>query len=215
MTPARDDLPRPFFARQYARLSPGLEAAGMAGLRTELLAPLTGEVVEVGAGNGLNFAHYPPAVRRVVAVEPEPRLRALATTAAARAGTPVTVLAGRAELLPLPDDSVDGAVLCLTLCSVAGRRRALAELVRVLRPGGTLRFLEHTLASTPGRRHLQRLADATLWPLLAGGCRTATDPVADLEAAGLAVQQVRSFPFPATGPWLPATPHVLGSAVAS
>ena len=69
---ASEDLPRPLFSRFYAKISPGMEAEGMADLRRELLAPLFGEVIEVGAGNGLNFAHYPPAVTRVVAVEPEP-----------------------------------------------------------------------------------------------------------------------------------------------
>ena len=87
----RDDLPRPLFSRFYAKVSPRMEAEGMADLRRELLAPLTGEAVEVGAGNGLNFAHYPPAVTRVIAFEPEPRLRGLATEAGRHATAPVTV----------------------------------------------------------------------------------------------------------------------------
>ena len=82
---ASEDLPRPLFSRFYAKISPGMEAEGMADLRRELLPPLFGEVIEVGAGNGLNFAHYPPAVTRVVAVEPEPRLRGLATKTARKA----------------------------------------------------------------------------------------------------------------------------------
>lgn len=210
------DLPRPLFSRCYARVSPGMEAQGLADLRRELLEPLTGQVIEVGAGNGLNFVHYPPAVSQVVAVEPEPSLRALAVTAAERARVPVTVLAGTAERLPLPEHSVDAAVLCLVLCSLPDRPRALAQVRRVLRPGGTVRFLEHTLADTPGRVRVrvQRLADATLWPLLAGGCHTATDPAGDIVAAGFTVTTIRRLPFPATGPWLPATPHVLGSATA-
>jgi SAM-dependent methyltransferase len=112
------DLPRPLFSRFYAKISPGMEAEGMADLRRELLAPLTGEVVEVGAGNGLNFAHYPAGVNRVVAIEPEPRLRALAAMAAEVAHPSVTVPPGRAQHLPLPDHTVDGAVLCLVLCSI-------------------------------------------------------------------------------------------------
>jgi hypothetical protein len=83
-----EDLPRPLFSRFYAKVSPGMEAEGMADLRRELLAPMTGEVVEVGAGNGLNFAHYPPTVTELLAVEPEPYLRALAETAAQQLPSP-------------------------------------------------------------------------------------------------------------------------------
>ena len=184
----------------------------MADLRRELLAPMTGEVVEVGVGNGLNFAHYPPAVTRVIAVEPEPRLRELAAEAARQATVSVTVASGTAEQLPLPDHSVDGAVLCLVLCSITERAAALAELRRVLHPGGMLRFLEHTIADTPGLARVQRIADATIWPLLTGGCHTPTDPVGDIAAAGLVLAEVRRLRFPNTGPVLPASPHVLGGA---
>jgi ubiquinone/menaquinone biosynthesis C-methylase UbiE len=206
------DLPRPIFSRFYARISPGMEAEGMADLRRELLADLTGEVVEVGAGNGLNFIHYPPGVTRVVAVEPEPRLRSLAVDEVGRSNISITVISGRAEQLPLPDRSMDGAVLCLVLCAIARRRAALNELLRVLRPGGRLCFLEHTLAGSPGLRCVQTLADVTLWPLLAGGCHTATDPAGDIAAAGFQIAHLRRLRFPKTGPWIPASPHVLGTA---
>ena len=153
------DLPRPLFSRFYAWVSPQMEDQGMAELRDELLAPLSGTVVEVGAGNGINSAHYPWAVTHVVAVEPEPRLRALAEKAALQAPVPVTVTAGTADRLPLPDHSIDNSVLCLVLCSITDRSAALKELRRVLRPDGQLRFLEHTFADTPGLRHVQRIAD--------------------------------------------------------
>jgi ubiquinone/menaquinone biosynthesis C-methylase UbiE len=206
------DRPRPVFSRVYARASRRMDAEGLAALRTELLAPLSGSVVEVGAGNGRNFARYPTAVDRVTAVEPEPRLRELAVRAAATAPVPVTVVPGRAEALPLPDASCDAAVLCLVLCSLPDRAAALAELLRVLRPGGTLAFLEHGLGDTRGLRTVQRLADATLWPLLAGGCHRATVPVGDIAAAGFLVATVRRLRFPDTAVTLPATPHVLGLA---
>lgn len=208
------DLPRPWFARFYARMSPRMETEGMAELRRELLADLAGRVVEVGSGNGLNFTHYPGAVTGVVAVEPEPRLRALALDAAAVAPVPVEVTPGIATRLPLPDGSVDAAVLCLVMCSFADRPRALAELRRVLRPGGTLRFLEHTRAATPGLRLAQRVADATVWPLLAGGCHTGTDPAALITDAGFTISAIRRLNFPERGPTTPASPHVLGTAIA-
>jgi len=200
------------FSRFYARISPRLEDEGMADLRRELLDELTGEVVEVGAGNGLNFAHYPNTVTDVQAIEPEPYLRGLATRAADSAAVPVTVLAGTADRLPLPDDSVDAAVLCLVMCSLDDRSAALAELRRVLRPRGTLRFLEHTIAETPGLRMAQRVADATVWPLLAGGCHTATDPAGAITAAGFEITSIRKLRFPENRFTQPSSPHVLGSA---
>jgi ubiquinone/menaquinone biosynthesis C-methylase UbiE len=189
-----------------------MEAEGMADLRKELLADLRGAVVEVGCGNGLNFGYYPRAVTGVVGVEPEPRLRALAEQAAAASSVPVRVTPGTAGALPLDDDSVDAAVLCLVMCSFDDRPGALAELRRVLRPGGTLHFLEHTIAETRGLRMVQRLADATLWPLLAGGCHTSTDPLALIESAGFTVTGVRRLRFPDQRLTLPAPPHVLGAA---
>ncbi len=200
------------FSRCYARISEGMDAEGLGALRAELLAPLVGRVVEVGCGNGRNSAHYPAPVTEVTAVEPEPHLRELATRAAAAAPVPVTVVPGIAEALPLPDGEFDAAVLCLVLCSLPDRTTALAEITRVLRPGGTLVFLEHGLAPTRRLRAVQRLADATVWPLLAGGCHTAIDPVGLVERAGFRVTASRRLRFPESRVWLPATPHVLGSA---
>lgn len=210
---AAEYRPRPIFSRCYAAISTRMDAEGMAELRRELLAGLRGVVVEVGAGNGRNFAHYPDAVSTVVAVEPEPHLRELARRAATAAPVPVDVRAGRAERLPLPGDSADAAVLSLVMCSLPDRAAALAEVARVLRPGGVLRFLEHTIAETGGLRLVQRIADATVWPLLAGGCHTTTDPVGAIEAAGFEVTELRRLRFPDTRISQPATPHVLGTAV--
>jgi ubiquinone/menaquinone biosynthesis C-methylase UbiE len=124
----------------------------------------------------------------------------------------VTVVPGTAEALPLPDAAFDAAVLCLVLCSLPDHASALAELRRVLRADGTLVFLEHGLAPTRRLRAVQRMADATVWPLLAGGCHTAVDPVGLVEQAGFEVTALRRLRFPDTRVSLPATPHVLGSA---
>jgi SAM-dependent methyltransferase len=113
----------------------------------------------VGAGNGLNFAHYPPTVTEVVAIEPEPTLRAIAQQAAAGAPVPVTVRAGTADALALADGEMDAAVASLVLCSVPDQARALAELHRVLRPGAELRFYEHVIARCQPMRTILRLAD--------------------------------------------------------
>src|SRR5689334_11879301 len=116
---ARDPVSHPLFARCYARLSVAVETrAGMAGIRERLLAGLTGRVIEIGAGNGLNFAHCPGTVSEVVAIEPERLLRQKAVAAALRAEVPVDVVPGCAEALPVKSEVFDAAVLSLVLCSV-------------------------------------------------------------------------------------------------
>jgi ubiquinone/menaquinone biosynthesis C-methylase UbiE len=114
--------------------------------RRRLLEGLRGTVVEIGAGHGLNFPLYPPEVSEVVAIEPEPTLRSKAETAAESLTVPIRVLAGIADELPLPDSSADAAVVSLVLCSVPAQEHALAEIRRVLRPEGELRFYEHVIS---------------------------------------------------------------------
>ena len=212
MNTSRMDRPRPWFARMYERVSQGMEAEGMGLLRDELLSGIIGDVVEVGAGNGMNFSHYPASTTGVTAMEPEPHLRSLAEQAATKTDLPVTVRAGRAEALPLGSGSVDVGVVSLMLCALDDQRQALKELFRVIRPGGELRFLEHVAATGTGLRIVQRLADATLWPALTGGCRTARDPVAAIVATGFRIEGSRRLRFPESLMPVPAAPHVLGTA---
>nr|WP_206325082.1 MULTISPECIES: methyltransferase domain-containing protein [unclassified Streptomyces] len=190
-----------------------MEKAGITEHRRRLLAGLTGEVLEIGAGNGLNLPHYPPEVTRLVAVEPEPNLRALAQGRAAGASLPVEMSAARAERLPFPDASFDSAVACLTLCSIADPHAALAELHRVLRPGGRLRFFEHVQADSSAMRRVQRALDATVWPRLMGGCHTGRDTQTAITAAGFTLTTVDRFDFPKTRIPMPAATHILGTAV--
>lgn len=212
MRHASTDRPRPFFARMYARISPQMEDEGMGQLRDELLDGVHGRVVEVGAGNGMNFRHYPATTTTVTAVEPEPHLRDLAAQTARDVSVPVVVLPGTADDLPLETASADVGVVSLMLCALDDQRAGLAELYRVIRPGGELRFLEHVAAETPMLRTVQRLVDATVWPLLTGGCRTARDPVAAIAAIGFEVVRVRRVRFPDRRVPVPAAPHVLGMA---
>lgn len=208
------EVRHPVFGWIYSRLSTGMERRGVGEHRDELLAGLAGRVIEVGAGNGLNFAHYPATVSEVVAVEPEDGLRALAVENAGRSPVPVRVVDGLAERLPGEDGSFDAAVASLVLCSVADQSRALAEIRRVLRPGGELRFYEHVRGETAGRARVQDLLDY-VWPHVGGGCHPNRDTVAGIERAGFEVLAMRRFEFrPSPLAW-PLAPHVIGRALRS
>jgi SAM-dependent methyltransferase len=204
------DVRHPLFARFYERLSRLMER-DVGERRDELLSGLFGRVLEIGAGNGMNFAHYPSTVDEVVALEPEPYLRQKAEAAAA--GAPVRVRVGDAAAYPLPlaDESVDTAIASLVLCSVPDPGRALAEMRRVLKPGGELRFMEHVRSDRPRKARVQeRLDSLGIWPRVAGGCHCSRDTVATIEGAGFEVERVRPFDL---GPsWGITNPHVLGIA---
>lgn len=207
-----EDLRHPLFARLYPRVDARLADAGGTANRAALLAGAAGRLLEVGAGHGANFTHYPASVTGAIALEPEPRLRALAQQAAARAPVPVEVRAGRAEALDgIADASVDVAVVSLVLCSVRDPGRALAELRRVLRPGGELRYYEHVRSTRSGTARIQRAADL-LWPLLAGGCHVARPTDRRIAEAGFTVRAERHFTFPPGVRLNPAAPHVIGTA---
>lgn len=209
----RDAVHHPVFARFYARMSVTADLkGGIAAHREELLSGLSGRVIEIGAGNGLNFAHYSGAVSEVVAIEPERNLRRLAAGAALRAEVPVDVVPGTAEALPVKSEAFDAAVASLVLCTVRDLPRALAEIKRVLRPGGELRFFEHTLAEGRALATAQRAVDRTFWPLLFGGCHTSRDTITALEEAGFELGAYRRFRIPEHGVQLPTTPCVLGVA---
>lgn len=204
------EVRHPLFARWFERLSRWIEPE-VGPCRAELLEGLSGRVLEIGAGSGMNFRHYPASVEELIALEPEPYLRAKAQQAAEAAPIPVTVTAGLAEKLDLPDASFDAAVACLVLCTVTDQPQALAELRRVLRTGAELRFFEHVRSPTTTKARVQTLADRTgLWPRLGGGCHCSRATVDAIGAAGFRVQRVRSLDV---GPaWVPSNPHVLGSA---
>jgi SAM-dependent methyltransferase len=177
------------------RFSENADRRGAGRHRTELLDGLTGRVIEVGAGNGRSFAHYPAGVTEVLAVEPEPRLRASAEAGLAEARVPVRVVDGVAGRLPADDGSFDAAVASLVLCTVPDQDAALAELRRVVRPGGELRFYEHVVSRRPVAAGVERGLDATVYPRLSGGCHLARDTVGAVERAGVEIRACGRFGF--------------------
>lgn len=203
---------RPIFARVLARAAVLEERRGGAEHRRRLLAGLSGRVIELGAGSGVSFAHYPPTVTELIAVEPEPHLRAMAHEAAREAPIAVRVVEGVAEALPAGDASMDAGVVNAVLCSVPDPAAALRELARVIRPGGELRFYEHVAARAPRLARLQRALDATLWPRLNGGCQTSRDTEAAIGAAGFRIEERERFSFRAHALAAPVAPRILGRA---
>ena len=200
----------PRFARMYERISAESELRGTAEHRDRALGGLTGRVIEIGAGNGLNFAHYPDTVAEVVAVEPEDRLRKLAEVAAYRAKVRVRVVAGHATALPADDASFDAAVASLVLCSVSDVSGALAEIRRVLKPGGELRFFEHVRSKHAAFGMLQD-AITPLWSRAAGGCQPNRNTASAIEAAGFGIEEIDQFSY-APLRFFPKHTHILGRA---
>lgn len=200
----------PLFARYFDRCGNRNEERGGRELRAELLAGLSGRVVEVGAGTGLNFPHYPASVREVVAVEPEPFLRGRAVRAAAAAPVLVRVTDGTAAELPAAAAEFDAVVISGVLCSVADVPAALAEFYRVLRPGGQLRFWEHVRSRDPVFASLQQAADLA-WPHLMGGCHVHRDTLAAIGQV-FTVEACRGFRFPPAAVLSPPAPRILGTA---
>ena len=159
------------------------EIAGMRRRRSTLLGGARGRVVEIGAGTGLNIAHYPDGIAELVLIEPEPAMR---RRLARRLQRHARIVDAPAERLPLADASVDTVVSTLVLCTVNDPEHALREIARVLRPDGQLLFIEHVRASS---RFLAACQDNLLqpWRRFAGGCRCNRPTVELMRACGFAV----------------------------
>jgi SAM-dependent methyltransferase len=196
-----------FFSRIWVRMKDPAEAVEH---RRRNLSGLTGRVIELGAGDGRNFKLYPPEVTEVLAVEPEPYLRERAEAAAREAAVAVRVVAGVADRLPAQDASFDAGVASLVLCTVPDQARALAELRRVIRPGGELHFFEHVVSHNPRQARIENLLDH-VWPRVAGGCHPNRDTGAAIEAAGFDLESFDRFGFTPGFP-VPKIAHILGVA---
>lgn len=208
---AGGEVRHPLFARLFDRLAAKDKGRGEDALRRELLAGLSGRVVEVGAGNGINFEHYPAEVEELVAVEPEPYLRGQAERTARSLPLQTMVVDGTAADLPLESGSVDAVAVAGVLCSVPDQEAALAEFRRVLRSGGELRFYEHVRSPRAAFGRYQDLL-ALVWPRLMGGCRPNRDTLAAIEGSGFRIERCRRFGFPANARAYPVMPRILGVA---
>ncbi len=169
--------------------------------RDAVAAGLSGTVLEIGFGSGLNVASYPPEIELVYAVEPALTARKIAVPRIASSPIPIQYAGLHGETVALDDNSCDGALCTFTLCTIPGVEQALAELRRVLKPGGRFHFLEHGLAPDAKTQAWQRRLDP-LEKRLADGCHLTRDPVELVRAAGFELEFVHSEYTKGPKPWV-------------
>lgn len=204
------------FGSWYQRIFAAVEAHGnqehermMAARKTALLAGLNGDVLEIGPGGGPNLAYYAPTIHWV-GVEPNPHMHSYLRQEAARLGLSVDLRSGTAEALPAADQCMDAVVSTLVLCSVHDQTQALAEVRRVLRPGGRFIFLEHVAAPTGSRlRRVQNLV-RPLWEAVGDGCHPNRETWLAIQKAGFAQVELAHFDLPI--PFIPN--YIAGYTVA-
>lgn len=167
------------------------ERLGMGRRRADLLSGCRGRVLEIGAGTGLNLAHYPPTVQALLLTEPDPAMAGRLRRRAAQSELRTTVVVADAQVLPVADASVDVVVSTLVLCTVPDAPRAVAEIVRVLRPDGRFVFIEHVRADRNPRGWLHDWLDP-LWTRIALGCHVNRDTVEVLHEGGLTLDRLET-----------------------
>lgn len=198
------------FAAGYDLMLRGIEKKSLGRRRAGLLGDLSGRVLDIGAGTGANLPYY-RAAAQVVMAEPDGAMRAKIPPKLAQAHVPIELSDASAEGLPFADGSFDAAVCTLVLCTVPDPAAALAEIRRVLAPGGTLVLLEHVLAPDGLARWQRRIQPG--WYHLAAGCHLDRDTAAAVEHAGFtfsSLEHLRELPR-----WMPISPMIQAVAVVS
>jgi ubiquinone/menaquinone biosynthesis C-methylase UbiE len=196
-------------ARTYNCCMAGGEKAGLAETRSQLLADAHGDVLEVGAGTGLNLPHYPADLRSLTVTDPDAAMLRRLERAVEALGRPVTALQAPAEDLPFEDTSFDTVVATLVLCSVGDQSRAVRELRRVLRPGGRLLFLEHVRSDDDKLAHRQ---DRMNWVTrMLSMCECNRPTLRIVEGSGLLVEDVTHGDLPKAPSFL--RPMIVGRAL--
>ncbi len=198
------------FAALYDRGLKGTEEGGLRDMRRQLLADARGATIDLGAGTGANLGLYPAEVTELVLVEPDPHMARKLRPKLTQAGSSAKLIEAPAERLPFEDSSFDTAVFTLVLCTVPDPEAALAEVARVLRPGGRMLFIEHVRSEDAGLARWQDRLEAP-WRFLGDGCHCNRDTVAAIEASPLTVERVKRGSLPKAPPLV--KPLVRGTAV--
>jgi ubiquinone/menaquinone biosynthesis C-methylase UbiE len=197
------------FASVYDRALKASEENGLGEMRRALLAEARGRVVEIGAGTGVNLDLYGARIEDLTLIEPDPHMGAkLRERLAGRSGA--RLVAAPAEAIPFPDDTFDTAVATLVLCTVPDPGAAVAELARVLKPGGRLLFIEHVRSDDPGRARWQDRLEKP-WRFMADGCYCNRDTEATLSASAFRIERVDHGALPKATPIV--RPLIRGAAV--
>ena len=197
------------FAAGYDRMLAASEDAGLRERRRELLAQATGRTLELGAGTGVNLDQYPGAVTELILTEPfEPMARRLRERLAG-SGRKATVMVAPAENLPVDDASIDTVVVTLVLCTVTDVAATLAEVERVLKPGGRLLFLEHVRSDDPAAARWQDRLERP-WQFIGHGCHPNRDTVAAIDTSPLELGPVEHGRVPKAAAIV--KPMAIGSA---
>jgi ubiquinone/menaquinone biosynthesis C-methylase UbiE len=170
--------------------------------RKRIIAAAEGRVLEVGIGSGLNLPLYGSVVREIIGLEPSPKLVAMAKRAARESSSPVTFIEGSAEAIPLERHDIDTVVTTWTLCTIPEAMQALAEMRRVLKPGGQLLFVEHGLAPEQNVRKWQDRV-TPLWKRIGGGCHLNRPIRSLIENAGFGITALENS-------YLPKAPRMMG-----
>ena len=189
-----------------------MESRGLQKLRDESVASLSGRVLEIGVGNGANLHRYPKAVAELVATEPDPFMLERARKHAATLERPVDLHQAPAEDLPFDDASFDAVVSFLVLCTVTDQPQALSEIMRILKPGGQLRYVEHVRFAGALGGISQDLA-APFWRWLGAGCNPNRRTREAMEDAGFTIQSIHRFRLaPPIPPLCVTRPAIFGTA---
>ena len=204
-----DMLWGPLFARGYDAFTKSTEEAGLREKRETLLARAQGRTLEIGAGTGLNLGLYPDAVTELVLTEPDEHMRRQLERKLSQSGRGSEAVDADAERLPFEDESFDTVVATLVLCTIPHPDVALAEIGRVLRPGGRLLFIEHVRAEDQKLSRWQDRLERP-WGWFGRGCHPNRDTLATIEATSLELREVGRDRFPKAPPIV--RPMVVGEA---
>jgi ubiquinone/menaquinone biosynthesis C-methylase UbiE len=199
------------FAAMYDRMSRSSEEAGLGEIRQRLLGDASGDVLEIGAGTGVNLAHYDTGFASLVLTEPEPAMLRRLQPKAVEHAPLAQVVRAPVEELPFEDASFDTVVSTLVLCGVDDQARALGEVRRVLRPGGRLLFLEHVRSDDP---KLARFQDRINWlNRLVVDCDCNRQTLTAIEGQGFTVSRVERTDLPKAPKF--TRPAIVGVATVS